>query len=225
MLSPELLDLLRRCCQRQRRLTVFTSALVWALAIVETIDLCGSRELGASSVKASSDDLLPVVPSLSRSRGDRRCARGVSRRVDHWDLKEREAGAKAEELCRRHGPVRRPSISMDCSPVARRLKTWLTWSIANIYPASPDDGAPKWGIRSHPPRQLVGLEGHYKSQGLGVPVRPVSPFSDPSRNLVHLFMQRRGTGLHFAARPRLPVRSCWRPLLSHGYNRAAGEVR
>src|ERR1700739_301296 len=75
------------------------------------------------------------------------------------------------------------STSMDCSPVARRLKTWSPWSIANIYPASPDDGAPKWGIRSHPPRQVVGLEGHYKSQGLGVPVRPVSPFSDPSSNL------------------------------------------
>lgn len=30
---------------------------------------------------------------------------------------------------------------------------------------------------------MVGLEGHYKSQGLGVPVRPISPFSDPSRNL------------------------------------------
>jgi hypothetical protein len=71
---------------------------------------------------------------------------------------------------------------MDCSPDARRPDPGLTWSIANIYPASPDDAAPKWEIRSHPPRQLVGLEGHYKSQGFGVPVRPVSPFSDLSCN-------------------------------------------
>jgi hypothetical protein len=101
----------------------------------------------------------------------------------------------------------------------------LTWSIANIYPASPDDGAPKWGIRSHPPRQVVDLEGHYRSQGLGVPVRPVSPFSDPSRNLVHRFMQRRGTGLHFEARPRLPAHSCWRLQPWLGYARAVAEVR
>jgi hypothetical protein len=45
------------------------------------------------------------------------------------------------------------------------------------------DGAPKWEIRSHSPRQMVGLEGHCKSQGLSVPVRSVSPFSDPSSNL------------------------------------------
>src|SRR5208282_4003838 len=31
--------------------------------------------------------------------------------------------------------------------------------------------------------KMVGLEGHYKSQGLSVPVRSVSPFSDPSSNL------------------------------------------
>src|ERR1700689_68014 len=30
---------------------------------------------------------------------------------------------------------------------------------------------------------VVGLKGHYKSQGLSVPVRSVSPFSDPSSNL------------------------------------------
>src|ERR1700719_3124362 len=30
---------------------------------------------------------------------------------------------------------------------------------------------------------MDGLEGHYKSQGLSVPVRSVSPFSDPSSNL------------------------------------------
>jgi hypothetical protein len=30
---------------------------------------------------------------------------------------------------------------------------------------------------------MAGLEGHYKRQGLSVPVRSVSPFSDPSSNL------------------------------------------
>jgi putative transposase len=37
--------------------------------------------------------------------------------------------------------------------------------------------------------------------------------------------QRRGTARHWSARPRLPVRSYWRPRPSRGYNRAAGEDR
>jgi hypothetical protein len=32
---------------------------------------------------------------------------------------------------------------------------------------------------------MVGLAGHYKKQGLSVPVRSVSPFSDPSGNPAH----------------------------------------
>ena len=43
------------------------------------------------------------------------------------------------------------------------------FNIAKIYSASPVDGAPKWGIRSHSPQQLVGLEGQCKSQGLSAP--------------------------------------------------------
>ena len=35
-------------------------------------------------------------------------------------LREHEAGAKTEEVCRRHGSQGRPSTSMDDSPVARR---------------------------------------------------------------------------------------------------------
>ena len=35
---------------------------------------------------------------------------------------------------------------------------------------------PKWEIRSHSPQQMVGLESHYKRQGLSVRVRSVSPF-------------------------------------------------
>jgi hypothetical protein len=87
------------------------------------------------------------------------------------------------------------------------------------------DGTPKWDIRSHSPRQMVGLEGHYKSQGLSVPVRSVSPFTDPSSNPCSSFTQRADTVRHWSARPRLPVHSCWRPRPSRGYIRAAGEDR
>jgi hypothetical protein len=52
------------------------------------------------------------------------------------------------------------------------------------------EGAPKWDIRSHSPQQVVGLEGHYKSQGLSVPVRSVSPFSDPSELLSNVVDRR-----------------------------------
>ena len=107
------------------------------------------------------------------------------------------------------GSRRRPSTSMDGSPVARRF--WF-WPDANRLQTSirrrQVDGAPKWDIRSHPPRQVVGLEGHYKSQGLSVPVRSVSPFTDPSSNPCSSFTQRSGTARHWSARPRLPVRSC-----------------
>ena len=58
------------------------------------------------------------------------------------------------------------------------------WFVANIYPASPDGiGAPKWGIRSHTPLQLVGLEGLDKIQALCAPVRPMQLISPSSRNL------------------------------------------
>ena len=74
---------------------------------------------------------------------------------------------------------------------------------------------PKWDIRSHFPRQVVGLEGHYKGQGLSVPVRSVSPFSDPSSNLARSTLtQQRDTARHWSARPRLLVRSYWRPRLN-----------
>jgi hypothetical protein len=96
----------------------------------------------------------------------------------------------------RRGSAEQPS---NARPWQEGSHSGLAWSIANIYPASPDDGAPKWGIRSHPPRQLVGLEGHYKSQGLGVPVRPVSPF-------FRSFPQPRSS-LHAAARYWSPLRS------------------
>src|SRR5256885_16720595 len=53
------------------------------------------------------------------------------------------------------------------------------WFVANIYPASPDGiGAPKWGIRSRTPLQLVGLD---KSQALCAPVRPMRLISPSSR--------------------------------------------
>ena len=76
------------------------------------------------------------------------------------------------------------STSMDGSPVARRMG-FLNWpdrlqTSIRRYQA----GAPKWDIRSHSPQQMAGLEGHYKRQGLSVPVRSVSPFTDPSSNVL-----------------------------------------
>ncbi len=73
-------------------------------------------------------------------------------------------------------------------------------AVANIYPASPDEiGAPKWGIRSRTPLQLVGLEGLDNSQALCAPVRPVRFISPSSRKL--------WAGLQKAARYGSPVRS------------------
>jgi len=76
------------------------------------------------------------------------------------------------------------SISMDGSPFASRFRFDRRWSVANIYPASPDRvGAPKWGIRSRTPLQLVGLEGLDKNQVRCAPVRPVRLISPSSRKL------------------------------------------
>lgn len=44
-------------------------------------------------------------------------------------------------------------------------------------------GAPKWGIRSRLPLQLVGLKGLDNSQARGAPVRPVRLISPSSRKL------------------------------------------
>ena len=52
--------------------------------------------------------------------------------------------------------------------------------------------APKWGIRSHTPLQLVGHEDLDNSQALCAPVRPVQLISPSSRKLWRAFRQRRG---------------------------------
>src|SRR6476620_2918354 len=65
------------------------------------------------------------------------------------------------------------------------------------------------GVRSHPPRQMVGLEGHYKSQGLGVPDRRVSPFSDlpaTSFSASGSYMILGSTSKHGPNYPRVRVR-------------------
>jgi hypothetical protein len=100
-------------------------------------------------------------------------------------VREHEAGAKAPDICRRHGISDATFYYLWTAPPWQegsgswsgddRLQTSIRRHLI--------DGAPKWDIRSHSPRQMVGLEGHYKSQGLSVPVRSVSPFSDPSSNL------------------------------------------
>jgi len=99
-------------------------------------------------------------------------------------LREHEAGGKTAEVCRRHG------ISDATFYIYGRLPRGKKVSVSGLamidckhLSGVTTYGAPKWEIRSHSPRQMVGLEGHYKRQGLSVPVRSVSPFSDPSSNL------------------------------------------
>src|SRR5208282_1582265 len=53
--------------------------------------------------------------------------------------------------------------------------------------------------------KMVGLEGHYKSQGLSVPVRSVSPFSDPSSNLAQ---PSRSGAIRLATRQHGPDYPC-----------------
>jgi len=66
----------------------------------------------------------------------------------------------------------------------KSISNETAWPVANIYPASPkNSGAPKWGIRSRTPLQLVGLEGLGNSQALCAPVRPVQLISPSSRKL------------------------------------------
>lgn len=76
--------------------------------------------------------------------------------------------------------------------------------------------APKWGIRTRAPLQLVGLVGLDKSQARRASVRSVQPISPSARKLADAFRRRRGNDRRIAARPRLSVRSCWRPQPSRG---------
>ena len=100
------------------------------------------------------------------------------------DLAGGRGGEKTPELYQRHGISSATFYTYGRHPRGNKVSgPGLAVSIANTYSASPSEGAPKWDIRSHPPRQVVGLERHYKSQGLSVPVRSVSPFSDPSSDL------------------------------------------
>lgn len=64
-------------------------------------------------------------------------------------LKEQEAGMKTSDLCRKHGISEatfyiygRLSCCKDFLEAFRPIP-----QIANIYPASPDIGAPKWEFR------------------------------------------------------------------------------
>src|SRR3984893_16347174 len=77
------------------------------------------------------------------------------------------------------------------------------WFVANIYPASPGGiGAPKWGIRSRTPLQLVGLEGLDKNQALCAPVRLCVSFLRRLANSGQAFRKQRGTVRPFEARPK-----------------------
>ena len=57
-------------------------------------------------------------------------------------------------------------ISMDVSPFARfsLICSAARSQVANIYPASPFDGAPKWEFRVVSLNKWSASAGHYKSQ-------------------------------------------------------------
>ena len=75
------------------------------------------------------------------------------------------------------------STSMDGSPDASDV-AMSAWVSCRHLSGITVFGVPKWGIRAHPPLQLVGLEGLGTSQAHGAPVRPVQLISSSSRNLV-----------------------------------------
>lgn len=81
-------------------------------------------------------------------------------------LKEHQAGIGAKELCRKPALAMAPSTSMDVSPFARFSLICSTArpQVANIYPASPFDGAPKWEFRVVSLNKWSASAGHYKSQ-------------------------------------------------------------
>jgi hypothetical protein len=60
----------------------------------------------------------------------------------------------------------RRSTSMDVSPIARfsLICSAAKSQVANIYPASPVDGAPKWEFRVVILNKWSASAGHYKSQ-------------------------------------------------------------
>ena len=76
--------------------------------------------------------------------------------------------------------------------------------------------APKWGIRTRAPLQLVDLAGLDNSQVRRASARSVQSISPSTRKLVRIFRRRRGSGRPFEARPRLSVRSYWRLQPSRG---------
>ena len=81
-------------------------------------------------------------------------------------IKEYEAGVKAQELCREYGISDATFYIYGC---LFRCKVSLLVNlrrslVANIYPASPVDGAPKWGFRVVSLNKWSASEGHYKSR-------------------------------------------------------------
>jgi hypothetical protein len=93
---------------------------------------------------------------------------------------------------------------MDVSPIARfsLIRSAAKSQVANIYPASPVDGAPKWEFRVVSLNKWSASEGHYKSQ---VPHTP--EFAGRFISLVvlqssSLLKRERGTLRFYAASPR-----------------------
>jgi putative transposase len=106
-------------------------------------------------------------------------------------LRQAEEGTAVGEVCRKAGISEGTFYIYGLLPVARRLKTWLTWSSANIYPASPDDGAPIYGLlaRGKEAQNLVDVDDCKQRHRtmvrpkLGNPLTPTSTIGRPRRPL------------------------------------------
>ncbi|MDO9526595.1 MAG: transposase, partial [Gemmobacter sp.] len=80
-------------------------------------------------------------------------------------IKEQEAGLPTAELCRKHG------LSPATFYIYGRLSRYKVFfeliipfsQVANIYPASPDIGAPKWEFRVVCLDNWSASAGHYRS--------------------------------------------------------------
>ncbi len=130
------------------------------------------------------------------------------------------SGGRWRDLPERFGPyqtAKRPILPLwTALPLQAALKRSAWISCKHLSGVSWFPRAPKWGIRTRAPLQLVGLTGLDNSQVRRASARSVQSISPSTRKLVPIFRRRRGSDRPFEARPRLSVRSCWRWQPSRG---------
>ena len=117
-------------------------------------------------------------------------------------LREQEAGAKTADVCRKHGISSATFYIYGPLPRRKRFDNLLIRSSANIYPASPDDGAPKWGIRHTRLDKWSASKAIIEVRVVRVGSTVFSPFINSPATSRPAFRWRRGTGHQFEAQPR-----------------------